>query len=513
MKKTLMAAAGRNYYIAWTLLYSAGVYAGIKIPYWIGIPAYAGYMIIVLMFLLLAGASIFYIRNQERKWGKAPCSRLALLVIIPSVILFFCGYLTASPLKGLPENCESGPAVFPEEVRLQGRVLDHPETVYGTVYMEVAITGSSSQVLQKGDVISVMVKNRNREVINRDDLVEAEGELRLSGGTPELRAGDIEAGPLEQNELSSMIFGLRQRSCRCISGAFSHYLDSRHAALARALILGDRRGLKERTYDIFRQSGTAHLLAISGLHISFLAAMIYMILKKVLTGYILITILALVLLAYNFLLGPGASIMRATIWVLGTAAAAAWNRKFSREYVLCISFMLISISNPSFLKAAGFWLSFAAMAGIVFVYPSAKGMLIALKLPKRVLDNHITVSILMTFSIQLACGPLLLYYFGSLPLISPLSNLVILSFFYILILLLFFASALCILWPPAGGAVLRLVPTAAKPVLGIAGFFSRDFFPSLEMESPGERGLFLYYLAILIIFSVIKIIAAKRFDF
>lgn len=381
------------------------------------------------------------------------------------------------------------------------------------MYMDVVISGSSSPVLQKGDIIRVMVRDLNGEAINRDDMLEAVGELRLSGAGLALRAEEVGTRPMNHNWLSSMVFGLRQRTYRCISEAFSHYLDNRHAALARALILGDRRGLKESTYDVFRQSGTAHLLAISGLHISFLALTIYVILKKAFTGYILIAVLALVLLAYNFLLGPGASIMRATIWVLATAAADSWHRRFSREYVLCVSFMLVSISNPSFLMEAGFWLSFAAMAGIVFIYPSVKKILAAFKLPKRVLDNYITSSILITVSIQLACGPLLLYYFGSLPLISPISNLAVLPFFYMLILTLFLASALCIIWPPAGGAVLRLVPTAAKPVLGLAGFFSRSFFPSLEMESPGETGLFLYCLTILIVFSIIKIISAKRIDF
>jgi ComEC/Rec2-related protein len=511
MKKTLMAASVRNYYIVWTILFSAGIYTGIRTPSFFAIPGYASYTIIALMFLLLAGSSIFYIRSRERKWDKAACARPAFLLIIPSVILFFCGYLTSA--SHLSDSYEYGPAVFPEDVRVQGRVTDHPETFFGTMYMDVVISGSSSPVLQKGDVIRVMVKDRNRGAINRDDMVEAGGELRLSGADLALRAEYIGTGPMGQNWLSSMMFWLRQRTYRCISGAFSYYLDSRHADLARALILGDRRGLKESTYDIFRQSGTAHLLAISGLHISFLALTIYVILKKAFTGYILITVLALVLGAYNFLLGPAASVMRATIWVLGTAAADSWHRKFSREYVLCISFMLVSISNPSFLMEAGFWLSFAAMAGIVFVYPSVKKILTAFKLPKRVLDKYITASIFMTVSIQLACGPLLLHYFESLPLISPISNLVILPFFYMLILILFLASALCIIWPPAGGAVLQLVPAAAKPVLGLAGFFSRSFFPSLEMESPGETRLFLYYLAILIIFSVIKIISSKRIDF
>jgi len=98
-------------------------------------------------------------------------------------------------------------------------------------------------------------------------------------------------------------------------------------------------------------------------------------------------------------------------------------------------------------------------------------------------------------------------------LVSPLSNLTVLPFFYILILLLFLASALCIIWPPAGGILLRMVPIAVRPVLGIAGFFSRSFFPSIEMESPGESALMIYYFSMLILFVVIKKIAAKRFDF
>ena len=202
--------------------------------------------------------------------------------------------------------------------------------------------------------------------------------------------------------------------------------------------------------------------------------------------------------------------MRATIWVLGTAAANTWNREFRPPYLLCMSFIILIMSFPGLIGDAGFWLSFAAMSGMVFIYPLVRRILKLLKLPIRILDNRLSSTILISLSIQLISGPLLLYYFGSLPLVSPLSNLFILPFFYVLISVLFLAASFSIIWPPAGGALLRLSYFIFKPVCSIARFFSDIRFPSIEISDLPARYIFIYYFTILVLFSIINTIIKQK---
>ena len=148
-------------------------------------------------------------------------------------------------------------------------------------------------------------------------MLRIKGEYSISENGPVLKAGSWSIDTFKENSLTGRIFGLRQRFYNCISKAFSHYLSYEYAPLARALILGDRTGISRRQYDMFKKSGTAHLIAISGMHISFLAAIIYMMLEKVFSRTLLLFSIIIILLFYNFILGPGASVMRATIWVAG----------------------------------------------------------------------------------------------------------------------------------------------------------------------------------------------------
>jgi competence protein ComEC len=238
--------------------------------------------------------------------------------------------------------------------------------------------------------------------------------------------------------------------------------------------------------------------------------LIYLALEKICSRPVLVTAIMIILLLYNFILGPRASVMRSTIWVISAAAAGSWDREFRSSYIICISFILMIILNPVFICDAGFWLSFSAMAGIIFIYPVLRDSLRTVKLHRKIIDSHVARTILVTVSIQLICGPLLIHYFSSLPLISPVSNLIIFPFFYILLLLLFLAAFTSIIWPPAGGILLKLTPALFRCVYGITGFFSHSRLPSLTIEKLSGGHLLIYYFIVFILFLIIRIILGSH---
>jgi ComEC/Rec2-related protein len=509
----LLEEAGKYYYIIWAALFGLGLFVGMETWEKVSLPGYVQYSIIILMFLILGGSLFNYIREPGNNGNQTRRKELLLLVLIPATIFFMCGYLTQA-VKIKPVNVvQNNSYTFSQDIRIRGRISSHPEIIFGSMYMDMVLESSDHKVFKKGDAISVILKRPGLRDICRDDILDIAGEIKVRKDKLVLEARSVENVFITDKSPGAMAFKLRQRLYKCISGAFSNYLKTEYAALAKALILGDRRYISEGQYGIFKQSGTAHIIAISGMHISFLAVIIFLVLEKIFGRSVLLPPLASIILFYNFILGPAASVMRATIWVLGAAATSCWNRKFRPSYIICISFILIPMLGPNFIKQAGFWLSFSAMAGIVFVYPGIKKLMLSLKIPRGFLDNHIISTILLTISIQLFCGPLILYYFKSLPLISPISSLLIMPFFYILILLLFTASAVCAIWPPAGGLVLKLVPFSAKPVCAISRFFSNPRFPSLEVDNIHTGKLLIYYFTILAVLFIIKIINAKRFDF
>jgi|GEM_PF-1967851 len=503
-----------SYYFIWVIFLGAGLFAGIKIFPCIKLPRYSIYILIVIIYILLAAALSIYILLTKRTGKLSGSMSVLLLVIIPSSVFFICGYI-------IPSNNAIYDLTVTEEnhacrtvmVQVQGRVNEHPRLLYGSTHFSIKTGLSDNPLIRTGDCLGVKVKGPLTHEMHRDSLVNIKGELKVRDNDITLHASGDDIQYPDGRGFSACIYGLRHRIFYCISQSFACYLDYEQAALARALVLGDRTGISVSQYDAFRRSGTAHLIAISGMHISFLAAIIYVVLKRICKKPLLIFLIIMILLLYNFVIGPGASTVRATLWIIGAASAEGWKREFRPAYIFCLSFILMVLFNPSFLGNPGFWMSFSAMAGIIFVYPVALQMVKAVGIPTRITGNHITGSMLVTLSIQLACGPLLLYFFHSIPLASPLSNLVILPFFYILILLLFLAAGTSILWPPAAGAVLKLTPVFFRAVNKISVFFSHPRFSGLEAEGFPQGYMAVYYIALFLILLWARLILCKRFDF
>ena len=507
------------YHILWTAAFGCGLYSGI-----ISLPvfkesAYFHNILIIFMFFSLFGSFYFFMKKERMKSDK---NAILILTVIPMTIFFICGSMISGYSRNyLSAGAEDDSLSNMTMIEVRGRVASHSKSLYGNTYFDMAVRKSEypkahkdKRLLsgEKDYMASIIVRGHDGVSIKRDDILKVRGELSISEGEIIIKANSSNINLLDREGPYDMVFGFRQRIYRCIERTFIYNLEYRYAPLARGLILGDRTGISDHQYDSFKKSGTAHLIAISGMHISFLALIIYLILGKIVNKHLSVAFIIIILIIYNFLLDPMASVMRATIWVLSAIIAGSWEREQGSSRILCLSFIMMPIIDPSFIEMAGFWLSFSAMAGVVFVYPVMINILKIAKVPDRMANNYFTGIVILTFSIQIICGPLLLYYFKNLPMISPISNLFILPFFYILIFLLFLAASVSIIWPPAAGVILKLTPFFFRAVLKITVIFSDPVFPAIEIEDISIQQISLYYFIVFIILLSINILL-KRFDF
>ncbi len=139
-----------------------------------------------------------------------------------------------------------------------------------------------------------------------------------------------------------------------------------NAGLAKALIVGLRDDLTEETVLSFRKAGVAHVLAVSGLHVSLMAGMLYAALRKLhLSPWALLGIFAALLLAYCRLLDYAPSIVRASILTLLYLLGRALKRRVDPLTSLAAAFMLILLTRPLDLFSLGFQLSFLAVLGMI----------------------------------------------------------------------------------------------------------------------------------------------------
>lgn len=193
--------------------------------------------------------------------------------------------------------------------------------------------------------------------------------------------------------------------------------------IIKALLTGDRSGISPQTAEVFRSSGAAHILALSGLHLGIIYGIVSRVLSvsgnSKISRHIKSVLVMLICGAYTLATGAGASITRAFIFIVVKETAEMTGRHASLKSILGVSLMLHLAFDPSAAADIGFQLSYAAMFGIAYIYP----------LLKNIWRNKwkglgwIWQSAALSIACQLTTGPLAYYYFGTFPQYFLLTNL------------------------------------------------------------------------------------------
>ena len=236
----------------------------------------------------------------------------------------------------------------------------------------------------------------------------------------------------------------------------------------RALLLGDRSGLNADAQNRLRRSGTSHLIAISGLHLALIAGLIYLVLRVPLASLpprwrhgIAPRTLALhgtlaASLLYALLTGAAAPVLRA--WVMLATVALCWHAPVlgSGRDALKLAALALLLQNPWQLGAAGAWLSFAAVAIILYSLPLWRKL--------RPLKQWLLLQVLITAILT----PLGWALFGGISLIAPAANLVLIPWLAPVLTLAILALLLPVLATPASWLLdhyLRALAQLARPAL------------------------------------------------
>ena len=200
--------------------------------------------------------------------------------------------------------------------------------------------------------------------------------------------------------------------------------DAPYAGVIAALVVGDQRSIPHEQWRAFTRTGVNHLLSISGLHVTMIAA---------LAGWLVASVwrrlprhaerlparqaglFAAVLAAFGYALLAGFQVpAQRTLFMLTVLALSFWGRRMPHAFTaLVVALFVVLLIDPWAVLSAGFWLSFGAMAAILGV------TLGRVALPGK-LRGWVTVQ----GAVTLALAPVLLLLFQLVSLVSPLANAV-----------------------------------------------------------------------------------------
>lgn len=276
--------------------------------------------------------------------------------------------------------------------------------------------------------------------------------------------------------------------------------DKRDAAVACALLLGG--GMAEidaQTQQQFRAVGIAHLLAVSGLHVSILAGALLVPLRLIPRGRLRFAVLTLLLFGYAALTAFTPSALRASLMLLSVQSAVALERRADALSSLSLAFVVILLFRPFALGNAGFQLSFLAMLGLTLLLPTVRR-------PLAVIGSRAAGMIGGGLSVVLATVPATARFFGTLPLSSIGANLLVLPIVPFFLIPAAFLLLLSTLSLPAAQALAAAPATALHLLLAVA-----DAGGELSLSLPAPSTLaYLDFLLTLLLLSPSVLLEKKK---
>lgn len=279
-------------------------------------------------------------------------------------------------------------------------------------------------------------------------------------------------------------------------------LGSQATAVLAAITVADKSGIDASLWSLFQLYGINHLLVISGLHIGLVGGggfLLGALLQRLLLsgGLSLSGLPALLALAcasaYAALAGFSISTQRALCMLACFLLAGVLGRRSSAANSLLLAAATVLLVNPLALLGSGFWLSFAAVAALLWLGHWQR----ALPTWRRLLTTHAFMSLVML--------PLGGWWFGGASLVAPLANLLMIPLVGMLVVPLALAAVAAMyllpaleptLWALAAWPLEQLLPPAQYLAVGEHRWLYRQLAPTLPAVLLGALGAALLVLPV-----------------
>lgn len=423
---------------------------------------------LILCALCLLGAALCLWRRPS--WKRTSIAALGLAV----GFLWSCAYelLFLEPVWQASGQTQT----------LTAQVQDYPQqTDYGCrVTVRAKINGRSARLLlYLDDTAMTAVPGdtvRLQAELQRSDQ-DADGEQMLwyqSKGIRLLAYGRSEPEIVRAEKtpvlLLPVVFAQKLRQ------TVAQIMPEDTAGYVQALLTGDKSGLSYSQTSQMNRAGVAHTVAISGMHVSILLTMLYFLLRK---NQWLTALIGLPLaVSFALMTGASPSVVRATVMQLILLLAPLFGRENDPITSMSAALLLILGQNPWAVSNVSFQLSFAAVAGILLLMsplqrwmsrPGWVQRLLACKWTRQ-LTRFVIGSIATSLSALAFTVPLSAACFGSVSLLAPLTNLLILW----VVSIVFTAGLVCCLvglvWLPGGKVLGWLLAWPVRYILAVTKF-------------------------------------------
>lgn len=374
-------------------------------------------LVLLAVIFAVSGGALLLLR---RKWLR-PAAMVFLFVALGFVYFRVHSFNTVEKVENYDGQIH----------RVSAQILDYPEIYEDYCRLEVKVNSpylpnlkaylyDNDKQLENalpGDSVSLRAKLNSADTVygQEDKSYHAKGiYLKLSSkGVAELERGGFD------------IFMLPKYLSHWLSSRIESIFTDDTEVFMRSLMLGDKTDFygDEKLYVSMSRAGLMHIVAVSGMHVSYLVSLLYHILGKGRRSALICIVLVWL---FAFVAGAGPSIVRASFMCTTMLLAPVLRRENDAVTSLSAVLAVLLLINPHAAASISLQLSFGAMAGIVLL----GGRLYKFMADK--VKNFIKFSVLRgvllnisnSLSVLAFTVPLTALHFGTVPLLAPITNLV-----------------------------------------------------------------------------------------
>ncbi len=299
------------------------------------------------------------------------------------------------------------------------------------------------------------------------------------------RAGGVEKiGEGEISFLADTAITLRGRMIQIIETN----LPPPSSELLAAILFGQRHRLPDQIEHNFQRAGAGHLLAVSGLHVGLVAAMITGLWGRLgLRGPFPLVIAIILVLGYAYLTGMRPSALRAAIMISLSLTALLLDRERDLPAAVAFAALVTLFMNPLVLFGPGFQLSYAATLTLVYAHRPFGDLLGRLGVP-----DFLRMPLALIMAAQLGVLPLCVYYFHHLPTGAVIFNLLLMPLIAFVIGLGLAGALIGLTLPFLGTLILWAARPLLELMLIVTGWSSLPGF-YIPLFPPGILTLVVLY--------------------
>src|SRR5699024_11160171 len=336
-----------------------------------------------LLFIFLGYLLSFFLFNKGEAQKKVHFFMLMFFFFVFGITNAKRNQFEQDQFKGYQDKLEEVQAYVVEEGK------ETPSFMKYVVMLEVGTVKDTAVKLQEKIYLYIQKKEDISRRLHYGDRISFEA--NLSTIPPPYNTGEFDYQQFSYRRGISFQQFIKQSECQFLPGKGGNFVVSKARELRRsvvnqykkyiqnsasveivsALVLGYKTELSPDTFDLFSNTGTIHILSVSGMHVGMIFAIVLFVFHP-LPKRIRLLLSLLFIWAYAVFAGLAPSVMRATTMITLYVLGQVTYNKSNTMNILSITAFVLLLLKPEYLFEVGFQLSFIAVIGILWIYPLCK---------------------------------------------------------------------------------------------------------------------------------------------